>query len=197
MKAFIHHAELSASKAVADIEAHFALIGYARYLKVLELVAAEAGGDDTRRKVTLSWDAWAASLAGEQEVLAEFFAFCHDHGALSVEDDGERVTVECDGLDLCRGMRAVPEPAGDQTLFTHHDQWVAWFIDDLSYSPKLANQPDNLRMFRRWCASNVTVGEMTAAVQRTIEAGTGLGTPALHGHLQALRAQRIKEANEW
>lgn len=196
MKAFVHPASMSASKAVVDIEAHFALVGYARYLKVLELVADEADGSDARRAVTLSWDAWAASLAGEQDVLAEFFAFCHEHGVFEVEDDGERATVACLDLVLSR-TESAPVPPRDETLFTHHDQWVAWFIDDLSFPPKMANSPDNIRMFRRWCASNVTVGEMSAAVQKTIEAGTGLGAPALHGHLQALRAQRIKEANEW
>ncbi len=197
MKAFIHPAELSLSKAVADIEAHFALVGYARYLKVLELIAAEAGGNDGRHAVTLSWDAWAVSLSGEPDVLTEFFAFCQDHGVFDVEDDGEKATVTCSDLML-NGAEPSPGPRPtEQTLFTDSDQWVEWFIEELAYPPKIARKADNVRMFRRWCASNVTVGEMCAAVQKTIEAGTGLGTPALHGHLQALRAQRLKEASEW
>lgn len=196
MSAFVHSAELSASPAVKAIEANFALVGYARYLKVLEILAGAAEGDDSRRSAAMTWDGWAAALAAQHDALSEFFAFCHEQGAFAVEDDGEQVTVSCDALALYRQAPASPETPGDLTLFTTPEQWAEWFIEDLSYPPKLAHRPENLRMFRRWCASNVTVGEMCAAIQKTIEAGTGLGTAALHGYLQALRAQRIKEANQ-
>lgn len=175
------------------VEQHFALLGFARYVKVLALLASEGQSG----RVVLSWEAWAALLAAQPEPLSEFFSVCQAQGVFTVEDDGEQVAVECPAL-----VREVPSEAttpdvASPLLFTHAEQWTAWFVEEMAYPPKIANRADNQRMFRRWCASNVTVEEMNTAVQITIKAGTGLGTAALHGHLQALRARRIKEANEW
>ncbi|MEQ5770029.1 hypothetical protein NFH98_20875 [Halomonas sp. H33-56] len=193
MTAFVHAATLSETEAVAAIESHFALVGYARYLKALEVIAAEGEA----RAATLSWDGWAAALAGDQERLAEFFAFCAEWGALTFEDDGERVTVGCPELTLPRDPREVLPPPDEQTLYTTSEQWAAWFEQELSFPPAMAKDPKALRMFRRWCASNVTVGEMNAAVQRAVADNTGMNPAALHRQLQALRRQRLEDATTW
>lgn len=182
-----------ACDAATAIEQHFSLVGFARYVKVLSLVASAGDGGG----VTLSWEAWAASLAAQPEALSEFFNYCQEQGVFTVEDDGEQVALGCPSLLQEVSSEPAKPSVATPLLFTHPDEWVSWFIEEMAYPPKIANRADNVRMFRRWCASNVTVDEMNTAVQLTIKAGTGLGTPALHGHLQALRAQRIKEANEW
>lgn len=182
-----------ACDASAAIEQHFALVGFARYVKALALVASEG----KQGRVALSWEAWAVALAAQPEALSEFFNYCQEHGVFTVEDDGEQVALGCPALAQVASDEAAPVAKASPLLFTHSDEWVAWFKEEMAYPPKIANRAENVRVFRRWCASNVTVEEMNTAVQLTIKAGTGLGTPALHGHLQALRAQRIKEANEW
>lgn len=182
-----------ACDASAAVEQHFALVGFARYVKALALIA---GAGDAGR-VSLSWEAWAASLAAQPEVVSEFFNYCQEQGVFTVDDDGEQVALGCPSLVQVASDDPATPAVESPLLFTHSDQWVAWFIEEIAYPTKIANRADNVRMFRRWCASNVTVHEMNTAVQLTIKAGTGLGTSALHGHLQALRAQRIKEANEW
>lgn len=182
-----------ASDASATVEQHFALVGFARYVKALALIAN--AGDAGR--VSLSWEAWGASLAAQPEALSEFFNYCQEQGVFTVDDDGEQVTLGCPSLLQVSSREPVTTAVESPQLFAHPDEWVTWFIEEMAYPPKIANRADNVRMFRRWCASNVTVHEMNTAVQLTIKAGTGLGTSALHGHLQALRAQRIKEANEW
>lgn len=179
------------SDAATTVEQQFSLVGFARYVKVLALMAS-AGSDG---RVSLSFEAWAAALAAQPEALSVFFNYCQERGVFTIEDDGELMTLSCQAL-----VQAPEAPAPtvvETPLFTHAEQWAAWFVEEMAYPPAVANRAENQRMFRRWCASNVTVSEMNAAVQLTIKAGTGLGTPALHGHLHALRAQRIKEANEW
>lgn len=192
MSAFIHAANLSATEVVKKIEAEFALVGYARFIKTLELVAGQGSESGT---LTLSWSAWEAALAGDQESLAEFFAFCANAGAFEMEDAGDTVVIRCPTLE--RPASGITSPATDSTLFTEPAQWAEWFIEDLSWPPAMANDPNNLRLFRHWCASNVTVGDMCAAIQVAIKENTGMSAGALHKQLRALRQRRIEEANKW
>lgn len=193
MTAFVHAADLSSSEAVAAIQSRFALVGYARFVKTLEAIAAEG----ETRAAAMAWDAWEATLAGQQDQLAEFFAFCSELGVLSFEDDGEVVTVGCAELALPRDPSDVPPPPSDQTLYTTAEQWAEWFVLELSFPPVMARDQEALRLFRRWCASNVTVGEMNAAVEASIASGAGPNPKALHGYLQAQRRQRLEDATQW
>lgn len=189
MSAFIHPARLAQSEGVAAVSRAFALAGYARYVLLLEVLAADDG------PVRMSYDAWAAELHSDDESVREFMAFCAEQELLGVEDDGECLSVYSPTLERFDPTQAAPTPT-DETLYTTPEQWAAWFVSDLSYPPKTANNPDTLRYFARWCASRVTVGDMGAAVQASIDQGTGLGVSALHGHLSALRAKRLKEASQ-
>ena len=188
MKAFVHPADLSQTEHVAAIEAGFALVGYARYVKVLELLA---GADD--HQVTMDWPGWAAQLAAQHDQAVEFLTFCDARGALVLEEQGEAVTLRC--ADLVPYSVAPPTPMpSDDTLFTTPEQWAEWFIADLSYPPSIAHEPEHLRQFARWCASRVTVGDMSEAVQVSIAKAEGLNIAALHRQLSALRKQRLEEA---
>lgn len=189
MSAFIHPAGLAKTEGVAAVAQAWALAGYARYVLLLEVLAASTG------PVVMSYDAWAAELYSDDEVVREFINFCADQSLLAVEDDGETLSVFSSALERVTPAQAAPAP-GDETLFTRHEQWAAWFVDDLSYPKKTADSADCGRYFARWCASRVTVGDMSEAVQAAISDGSGVGVSALHKHLQALRAKRIKEANE-
>ena len=189
MSAFVHPAGLASSDALAPLLSEYALAGYARYMLLLEVLAA----DD--KPVRMSYDAWAAELSSDDESVREFLAFCAEQALLVVDDDGECLSVYSPTLERFDPDQAAPAPT-DETLYTTPEQWAAWFVNDLSYPPKTANDPETLRYFARWCASRVTVGDMGAAVQASIDQGTGLGVSALHGHLSALRAKRLKEASQ-
>lgn len=189
MSAFVHPAGLSRSDGVAAVAEAFALAGYARYMLLLELLAS------TTDPVRMSYDAWAAELYSDDDSVREFMTFCAEQGLLVVEDDGECLNVYSPVLERFDPAQAVPAPT-DDTLYTQPEQWAAWFVNDLSYPQKTANSTDCMRFFARWCASRVTVGDMSAAVQVAIAQGSGVGVAALHTHLQALRAKRLKEATE-
>lgn len=189
MSGFVHPAGLARSEGVAAVAAEFALAGYARYVLVLETLSAAPA------PVTLSYDGWAAELHSDDESVREFLAFCAEQGLLVVEDDGESLTVHSPLLERVDAALVAHVPT-DETLYTRPEQWAAWFINDLAYPPKTANSPDCLRFFARWCASRVTVGDMSAAVDAAIAQGSGVTVSALHAHLQRLRQQRLQEAAE-
>lgn len=189
MSAFIHPAGLARSEPVAAVCEAFALAGYARYVLLLEVLAADTG------PVHMSYDAWAAELHSDDESVREFMTFCADKGLLVAEDDGECLSVYSPVLERFDPAQAAPMPT-DGTLFNTPEQWAAWFVNDLAYPPKTANSPDCRRYFARWCASRVTVGDMSEAVAVAIDTGTGVGVNALHTHLSALRAKRLQEASE-
>ncbi|WP_417788201.1 hypothetical protein [Stutzerimonas xanthomarina] len=188
MNAFVHPAGLAQSARVAAIGEQYGLIGYARYLLVLETLAADPA------PVSLSYEAWGDLMQADDDSAREFLAFYQAQGLLVVEDDGRTLTVH--SPDLQRVDPDAAQAPTDDTLYTHPEQWASWFINDLAYPPKNANSPENRRYFARWCASRVTVGDMSAAVELAIEQGSGVAVAALHQHLQALRNKRLKEAAE-
>lgn len=184
---FVYSVGLSKSPGVAAVAKEFALAGYARYVLILEALAAETA------PVCLSYDGWADRLYSDDESVREYMQFCQDQGLLVIEDDGERLTVHSPDL-----QRVIPtnQAPNDDTLYTRPEQWSEWFVNDLAYPLKTANSADNRRYFARWCASRVTVGDMCAAVEAAIAQGSGVSVTALHQHLQALRAKRLQEAAE-
>lgn len=190
MSAFVHDAALSRSERLAPVLEEFALVGYAQLMLVLETLA------NPHFKGAMAWDAWAAQLHADVDATREFLTFCADEGVLDVADAGAEVTVACAWLERPGASDpAVINPA-DTTLYATPEQWAAWFVSDLSYPPARANSADSRRFFARWCASRVTVGDMTAAVNACIDDGSGLGLPNLHKKLHALAVARLKEASE-
>lgn len=189
MSAFIHEAGLARSEGVAAVANAFALAGYARYVLLLEILAASPG------PVCMSYDAWAIELHSDDESVREFMQFCQEQGLLVVDDSNETLNVHSPVIKRYDPSQAV-EPPSDNTLYTRSEQWAEWFINDLAYLPRETQKPENIRFFARWCASRVTVGDMSDAVEAATAQGTGITPPALHKHLQALRNKRLQEANE-
>lgn len=189
MSAFVHDSTFSQSEGVAAVMQEFALAGYARYVLLQEALAAESG------PVAMSADAWAAVLYSDDESVIELLQFCQSQGLLVIEDDGETLSVYSPVIERYDPSQ-IPQAPTNDTLFTRHEQWADWFINDMAYPPKIANNADCRRYFARWCASRVTVGDMCEAVNVATAQGSGVDVVTLHKHLQALRAQRLKEATE-
>lgn len=84
--------------------------------------------------------------------------------------------------------------AVDPQLFNKACQWAAWCVAELGMPPDLTKDPYTQQLFRRWCASNVTVLEMHDAVQAAIAKQSSLSPSALHDELQLIRRQRLEKA---
>jgi hypothetical protein len=182
-------ADLSAQTIARKVEQRFGLPGFARLVKILELLAASPYRDSAL--IELPASDWLDALVMGRAEFDEFFTYLTAADWLTLEQGAEpgaplRVTLLQVG-DLLPG-------AGDLNLFTKPCQWQAWCIAELGMPKEATTDPYVQQLFRRWCASNVTVTEAGEAVQAAIAKQNSLHPTALHTELQAIRAARLERA---
>ena len=85
-------------------------------------------------------------------------------------------------------------PAAAPILFTAADQWVFWCETELNMRREVTGDPNNQGLFRRWCASNVTVTEMLQACEEAAPTNPQLTPSVLHAQLQTVRRARLEKA---
>lgn len=195
MQGFLKVSGLSGLVIVRKIEQRFGFPGYARLIKLLELVSA-AGPIVDGQSIAVPWaDVLEILQVGDMRAR-EFLMYCEEAKALRVTRDGGKFHVTLCG-ELAALMASAPTapglPAGP-VLFETEDQWAEWFAADLNCPPFLANDACTRQLFRRWCATNVTVAEVEAAVELANEAKEEPHPAALHGHLKTVRNTKIERA---
>ena len=79
-------------------------------------------------------------------------------------------------------------------LLTHAGQWSFWCETELNMRRELVADPNSQALFRRWCASNVTVTEMLQACEEAAPAHPVLTPNILHAQLQLVRRARLERA---
>lgn len=179
----------SAQVAVRKVEQRFGLVGFARMVKLVELLATSS----TRAAGSISMrpSDWLDALQIHRPELDEFLAYLQAAGWLTVEQGGEPgapLTVV-----LANAALYLPD-SSDPQLFTEAAQWADWCAVELAAPAWLINDPHTQQLFRRWCASNVTTREMAEAVQRALSASAQLSPTELHEQLQIVRRQRLQAA---
>lgn len=178
------------------LEQRFGLIGLARLLKLGELVTERLPADGPP-SVVLAWGDFLTELSCNQEQAVEFLAYCGHAGVLdqATEDGRLRLTLVGELASRLRPVAPTPLPqASGRQLFDTDKQWATWFKDELSCPPYLANDPLTRQLFRRWCATNVSVDEIEAATERALQAGEAPHPAVLHDYLKAIRQTKIERA---
>jgi hypothetical protein len=178
------------------LEQRFGLIGMARLLKLVELVDERLPAEGPLT-VVLAWGDFLTELSCNQEQATEFLAYCDHARVLDQATEDGRLRLTLVGELALRLRPAVPTPqpqASGRLLFDTDKQWAAWFKDDLNCPPYLANDPLTRQLFRRWCATNVTVDEVEAATERALAAGEAPLPLVLHDHLKVIRQAKIDRA---
>lgn len=185
-------------KAVAGrkVEQRFGLAGLARLLKLVELVVDRADPGAKRVSAVLAWGDLLAVIQCDQVAALEFLVYCGHARALDHGNDGGRVRLSLVG-ELAALLVESPAaaPSAGRTLFEREQQWADWFAADLDLPPYLRNDPDTRRLFRHWCASNVTVDEVEQAAMRAVAEGRAPSPAILHEHIKALRLEKIRAAS--
>ena len=194
MPGFKVPAGLSTLVIVRKVEQRFGLLGFARLLKLVELVA-DAATVPAPGSAVVAWGDALQALGCGQDDAAEFLTYC-EH-ALVLERSGSegrlRLTLRGElAAMLVEAVHDAPPPA--PMLFCTEQQWADWFMADLNCPPYLANDAGSRQLFRRWIATNVTVTEAEAAMQRVIEAREAFSPAVLHDHLAAVRKAKIERA---
>jgi len=183
-------ADFSALPVVLKVEQKFGIAGYARMIKLLELLAVSP----VRHTgvIELSESDWQEALQLGPALLSPFLSYLSRADWLSVEQSVEqgsllRVTV----IDFFPFLPAADAPG----LFTTPEQWCAWCAHELGMPPAVGTDPQSTRMFRRWCATNVTVVEVEAAIELAVRASEPPVLVNLHKHLKTVRTTKIEQAS--
>lgn len=195
MQGFLKVSGLSGSVIVRKVEQRFGFPGYARLIKLLELMSV-AGPVVEGAPVVMPWaDVLEVLQTGDMHAR-EFLKYCEDAKALRVtRDDGRfQVTLFGELAALMASAPTVPAVVAGPVLFETDEQWADWFATDLDCPPYLVNDASTRQLFRRWCATNVTVAEVEAAIELAIKAKEESHPAALHDHLKTVRNTKIERA---
>jgi len=180
---------LSAESVVINLERRFGLIGYARLLKMLELLAVSPAREEGVVSMPLS--DWLDALQAPHDELFTFLNALRQSSWLSYshgDDPGSPLVV-----DFLQADNFLPEST--PILLQSGEQWAFWCETELNMPRHVTGDPYTQQLFRRWCASNVTVTEMHAACEAATKGGVvSLRPDSLHAHLQAIRGDRLKKA---
>lgn len=176
----------SSQPIVLKIEQRFGLSGFARLVKLLEqLAASPSPGSGV---IELPASDWRDALQAGPLELNVFLAYLAADGFLALEQDPEpgsplRVTVAQPANFL--------QPLLLPRVANH---WYQWLAGHHGLSEQQGKDPYNQSLFRRWCATNVTIDEMNAAIEQANKAGTALEPVGLHTLLMTVRKDKLEMA---
>ena len=179
------------------LEQRFGLAGFARLVKLVELVADMSAADSPATAV-VAWGDFMIALGCNHDAAGEFLAYCEQARVIDrATDDGRlRLTLLGDLAVMVTSEAPPPPVPAGPVLFATDTQWTAWFIEELNCPPYLANDPATRQLFRRWCATNVTIDEVQAAIELAIKASEAPMPAALHDHLRTVRNTKIERARQ-
>lgn len=182
-------AGLSASVIARKVEQRFGLPGFARLIKILELLAASPAR--AAGQIELPPSDWLEALGMGPAELDEFLAYLAAADWLTLEQGAERGAPL--RVTLLQVAALLPGPT-EIGLPTEPHQWQAWCIAELGMPHASTQDPYVQQLFRRWCASNVTLAEAEAAALAAAKVRQSLHPQDLHGELQRIRAARLERA---
>ena len=181
--------DFSAQPVARKVEQRFGLAGFARMVKILELLACSA----TARAgvITMPVSDWLDALQCGTHELDEFLRYLTKAGWLATEqgeDPGAPLAVT-----VTNAATYLPA-AADPQLFTEAAQWRAWCSAELAFPAWLLDDAATQRLFRLWCAVNVTTDELQQAVDAAIATKGDLSPATIHDQLNAIRRARLAKA---
>jgi len=179
-------ANFSALPIVLKVEQRFGSAGFARLIKLLELFASSPSRD--AGVIELPVSDWVDALQAGPHDVAVLLDYLSKDGWLSQEQADEP------GAPLRITLTYFAEFLPPLELPKHADQWRRWFEYELSMPPLLGKDPYTQELFRRWCASNVTVEDMELAIELARKANTAPSPPALHDFLKTVRNTKLERA---
>jgi len=180
--------DFSAQPVARKVEQRFGLAGFARVVKILELLACSP--DAATGIIAMPASDWLDALQCGRHELDEFLRFLQAAGWLTAEPSEPGTPL---AVTVTNAAAFLPD-AADPQLFTRPEQWRAWCSVDLAFPQWLLDDPATQRLFRIWCAVNVTTEELQAAACAAIDAKAALSPATLHEQLNIIRRARLERA---
>lgn len=176
----------SALPIVLKVEQRFGMAGFARLIKLLELFASSPSRNTG--VVALPVSDWLDALQVDPQDLGFLLDYLAKAEWLTLEQGEEP------GSPLCVTLVDFAMFLPPLELPKVADQWRCWFEIELNMPPLLGKDPYTQDLFRRWCASNVTIEEMELAIELARKASTAPSPPALHEFLKTVRNTKLERA---
>lgn len=182
-------ARFSSDPIVERVQEKYGLEGYARLVKLLERLAE--ADPSAEGKVSGRLSGWLSLL---QQSQAQFFAFLQFLARCGWVRFEPVSTLDAElTLEFCSAASHLPDLS--PTLLSSPEQWAFWCEIELNMPAAMSRTEPAQSYFRRWCASNVTVTEMEAAIEEGARANDLSITPsALNSRLASIRKARLEAA---
>jgi hypothetical protein len=97
MKWFKHSANASDDSFIEGLEERFGLEGYARWWKLLEVIATKMDKTDSC-SAEHSWVKWQSFLKGKRNKLTLFLEHCQNESKITLEQNGNILKITCPKL---------------------------------------------------------------------------------------------------
>jgi hypothetical protein len=184
MTAFFYD-QFSTHPTVRTITQRLGLVGFARLVLILE-ECTDAG------QVSMSRRDWLATLQCSAVEFDELLGVLDQVGAFrSSQLPGELAPLMLSMAQSLQFLLVKPDPA--TVVLTTAAQWADWMAVELAAPGWLTSDPASQELFRRWCASNVTLGEMSQAAELAALV-PDLTPNGLHAKWKEVRATRVAHA---
>lgn len=184
MATFIYH-QLSENSTAQALISRLGLVGFARLIKIVE-ECTDAG------QVAMSWSDWLSTLACTRDQFDELLTVLDKLGAFRASQaEGVSAPLMLSMGQPLQFLLAKPDPA--TVVFTKAAQWADWMAVELAAPNWCVTDPDSQELFRRWCASNVTLAEMQQAAELAAQV-PDLTPNGLHAAWKQVRAARVAQA---
>ncbi len=98
MKWFKHFSDASNDEFISDLEDEFGLVGYARWWKLIEAIAAQMEAGNSKCSASYSEKKWCRKLQCKPKVLARFLECTNNAGKTKVKQNGNIIEISCSKL---------------------------------------------------------------------------------------------------
>ena len=177
--------QLSENETVRRITQRLGSVGFARLVKIIE-ECTDTG------MVSLSWSDWLGLLECNRDQFDELLAVLDKFGAFRASQaEGVSVPLMLTMGQPLQFLLAKPDPATE--VHTRPDQWETWIKTELCSPAWLVKDEATQALFRHWCASNVSLAEVSSAMELAALAND-LSPVGIHEQIKTARASRLVQA---
>ena len=138
MKWFKHHSDASSDEFISDLEDRFGLLGYARWWKLLEVIAAQMDETD-KCSLEYSWKKWGKFLKTNQNILKTFLKQIEIPKLLEIRDNhtkNKQATNKPLASDLALEVEVDKDKEVDKEVDIKHKVKDVWFDEDWASYPR-------------------------------------------------------------
>lgn len=180
--ATFHYDQFSLNSTTQAVIKQLGMAGFGRLMRIVEECTDNG-------QVALSWSDWLSTLECTRDQFDELLSTLVKLEAFTAtQDEGVSAPLMLTMGQRLRFVLKKPDPA--TVVFLSAAQWSEWLAVELAAPAWLIKDPASQELFRRWCASNVTLAEIQQAAERGALVHD-VSPVGLHEQWKKIRAERV------